>query len=145
MIDRPQSDPLADARTDPRAPFGPGPTGLYRDPARGKIAGVCAGLADYFGVRVGGLRLALILLSIFGFFAPVLVAYVVLAVLLNPRPAKLFKDSDDEAFWRSVVRRPTDTVSGLARRFRDLDDRLVRMERRVTSPDEVLRAQFRQL
>jgi phage shock protein C len=64
---------------------------------------------------------------------------------LNRKPAHLFKDSDDEAFWRSVVRRPTDTVSGLARRFRDLDDRLVRMERRVTSPDEVLRAQFRQL
>jgi phage shock protein C len=126
-------------------PFGPGPTGLYRDPARGRIAGVCAGLADYFGVRVSGVRIALIILSVAGFFGPVLVGYVVLAVLLNRKPAHLFKDSDDEAFWRSVVRRPTDTVAGLARRFRDLDDRLVRMERRITSPDEVLRAQFRQL
>ncbi len=126
-------------------PFGPGPTGLYRDPKRGKIAGVCAGLSDYFGVKVGGVRLALILLSVFGFFGPVLVGYVVLAVLLNPRPPHLFKDSDDEAFWRSVVRRPADTVSGLARRFREMDDRLARMERRVTSPDEVLRARFRDL
>ncbi len=126
-------------------PFGPGPTGLYRDPAHGKIAGVCAGLAAYFGVKVGGLRVALILLSCFGFFGPVLVGYIVLAVLLHPKPAHLFKDSDDEAFWRSVVRRPADTVSGLARRFRALDDRLARMEHSVTSPDEVLRAQFRQL
>ena len=126
-------------------PFGPGPTGLYRDPKNGKVAGVCAGLADYFGIKVGGLRLALILLSVFGFFGPVLVGYIVLAVLLHPKPAHLFRDSDDEAFWRSVVRRPTDTVSGLARRFREMDDRLARMERRVTSPDEVLRARFREL
>jgi phage shock protein C len=130
---------------DGQAPFGPGPTGLYRDPAHGKIAGVCAGLGAYFGVRVGGVRIALIILSIFGFFVPVLVAYIVLAVLLHPKPDHLFKDSDDEAFWRSVNRRPADTVSGLARRFRALDDRLARMEHRVTSPDEVLRAQFRQL
>jgi len=128
-----------------RAPFGPGPGGLYRDPSRGKIAGVCAGLADYFGVKVGGVRLALILLSVFGFFGPVLVGYVVLAVLLQTKPAHLYRDSDDEAFWRSVSRRPADTVSGLSRRFRALDDRLARMERRVTSPDEVLRARFREL
>jgi phage shock protein C len=136
------------SRNQPReeqAPFGPGPTGLYRDPEHGKIAGVCAGLGAYFGVRVGGVRLALILLSVFGFFGPVFVGYVVLAVLLHRRPAHLFKDSDDQAFWQSVVRRPADTVSGLARRFRALDDRLARMEHRVTSPDEVLRAQFRQL
>jgi phage shock protein C len=126
-------------------PFGPGPTGLYRDPARGKIAGVCAGLGDYFGVRVGGVRIALVLFSLFGFFGPVLVGYIVLAVLLKPKPAHLFRDSDDEAFWRSVVRRPADTVSGLARRFRDLDNRLIKMEHRITSPDEALRARFRDL
>src|ERR1700753_2005518 len=91
---------------NPQEPFGPGPTGLYRDPQNGKIAGVCAGLAAYFGVKVGGLRVALILLSVFGFFGPVVVAYIVLAVLLHPKPAHLFKDKDDEAFWRSVVRRP---------------------------------------
>ena len=130
---------------NPQEPFGPGPTGLYRDPQNGRIAGVCAGLAAYFGVKVSGVRIALVLLSIFGFFGPVVVAYIVLAVLLHPRPAHLFKDSADEAFWRSVVRRPADTVSGLARRFRELDQRLARLERQVTSPDEVLRAQFRQL
>jgi phage shock protein C len=127
------------------ADFGPGPTGLYRDPKHARIAGVCAGLADYFGVNRRGLRIALIILSCVGFFGPVLVGYVVLAILLHPKPARLFKDSDDEAFWRSVNRRPADTVSGLARRFREMDDRMVKMERRVTSPDEVLRAQFKNL
>lgn len=133
------------SQQDAEADFGPGPTGLYRDPKHARIAGVCAGLADYFGVNRRGLRIALIILSCVGFFGPVVVGYIVLAILLHPKPAKLFKDSDDEAFWRSVNRRPADTVSGLARRFRDMDDRLVKMERRVTSPDEVLRAQFKNL
>jgi phage shock protein C len=125
--------------------FGPGPSGLYRNPTDGKIAGVCAGLADYFGVRAKGLRIALVILSLVGFFGPVLVGYIVLAVLLSPRPARLYKDAEDEAFWHSIARRPADTVGGLSRRFRDLDDRLARMERRVTSPEEVLRARFRDL
>jgi len=64
------------------ADFGPGPTGLYRDPKHARIAGVCAGLADYFGVNRRGLRIALIILSCVGFFGPVLVGYVVLAILL---------------------------------------------------------------
>jgi len=125
--------------------FGPGPTGLYRNTDEGRIAGVCAGLADYFGFSARGIRIALVLLSIFGFFGPVLVGYVVLAVMLQPRPSRLYRDAEDEAFWRSVARRPADTVSGLTRRFRELEDRLARMERCVTSPDEVLRARFREL
>ena len=32
---------------DAQTTFGPGPAGLYRDPKRGRIAGVCAGLSDY--------------------------------------------------------------------------------------------------
>jgi phage shock protein C len=133
------------SQQDAEADFGPGPTGLYRDPQHARIAGVCAGLANYFGVNRRGLRWALIILSCVGFFGPVVVGYIVLAILLHPKPAKLFKDSDDEAFWRSVNRRPADTVSGLVRRFRDMDDRMVKIERRVTSPDEVLRAQFKNL
>jgi phage shock protein C len=131
--------------TDTNAQFGPGPTGLYRNKERGRIAGVCAGLADYFGVKVCGVRLTLIILSLIGFFGPVLVGYVVLAILLNTAPPHLYKDKEDEAFWRSVTRRPAETVGGLARRFRTLDERLAKLELRVTSPEEALRAQFRNL
>ena len=132
--------------TDPRDnSFGPGPAGLYRNPEMGHIAGVCAGLGDYFGVRAGNIRIALVILSFFGFFGPILLGYIVLAVLLPRRPPRLYRDSDDEAFWRSVARHPGDTVSGLTRRFRELEGRLAHLERRVTSPDEALRARFRDL
>ena len=36
--------------TDRQSPFGPGPTGLYRNVEKGRIGGVCARLADHFGV-----------------------------------------------------------------------------------------------
>ena len=130
---------------DRQEAFGPGPTGLYRIPDAGKIAGVCAGLADYFGISPRALRIALVILSVFGFFGPVVVGYVVLAVLLQPKPIRLYRDAEDEAFWRSVARRPADTVSGLIRRFREMDNRMARLEHRVTSPDEALRARFRDL
>jgi phage shock protein C len=125
--------------------FAANPAGLYRNPARGYLAGVAAGIADYFGVQPRVVRIMLVVLSLFGFFGPILVGYVVMAVLLPARPPHLYRDREDEAFWHSVARRPADTVGGLARRFRDLDSRLARMERRVTSPDEVLRARFRDL
>lgn len=132
--------------TDPRGDaFGPGPAGLYRNPVDGHIAGVCAGLGDYFGVPARNIRIALVLLSVFGFFGPVLLGYIVLAALLPRRPPRLYRDPEDESFWRSVARHPADTVSGLTRRFRELEGRLTRLERRVTSPDEALRARFREL
>ena len=44
------------------------------------VAGVCSGLADYFGLRVNGLRIAFILTSLF-FLVPVLVYLVCWLVL----------------------------------------------------------------
>ena len=60
--------------------------GLYRDPARGWIAGVAAGLAERFGVSAGVIRLCFLLMAFMG--TPVLagVLYAVLAVLMPARP-----------------------------------------------------------
>jgi phage shock protein C len=59
--------------------------GLYRDPDRGMIAGVCAGIADYLGVRTFLVRLAAVFALCF-FVFPVLIAYVVLAFFLPRQP-----------------------------------------------------------
>ena len=47
-------------------------------------AGVCSGLADYYGLRVNGLRIAFIITSFF-FAIPVL-AYIVLWLVLPKYP-----------------------------------------------------------
>ncbi|HET8728507.1 MAG TPA: PspC domain-containing protein, partial [Alphaproteobacteria bacterium] len=44
----------------------PDPTRLYRNPDRGMILGVCAGLADYFGMKDWHIRgLAILFLCVF--------------------------------------------------------------------------------
>ena len=55
---------------------------LFRDMKRGKIAGVCAGLAQYFGMDISLMRIIWILVFIFtvGFIS--VVAYVILWVVL---------------------------------------------------------------
>ena len=44
------------------------PAGLVRDMNRAKVAGVCAGLGGYFGVKTKNVRLLYILMSEFGFW-----------------------------------------------------------------------------
>jgi phage shock protein PspC (stress-responsive transcriptional regulator) len=72
--------------------------GLFRDPARGWIAGVCAGLGERFGVVPGVIRLVFVLFALTG--TPVLAAivYAVLAVLVPARP--LIIDAAYRRRWR---------------------------------------------
>jgi phage shock protein C len=60
--------------------------GLYRDPAQGWIAGVCAGLGERFAVNAGAIRLVFILLALLGTPILAVVLYAVLAVLIPVRP-----------------------------------------------------------
>jgi phage shock protein PspC (stress-responsive transcriptional regulator) len=60
--------------------------GLYRDPARGWIAGVAAGLGERFGVSAGVIRLVIVVMALAG--TPILagVLYAVLSVLMPAKP-----------------------------------------------------------
>ena len=55
---------------------------LFRDMKRGKIAGVCAGLAQYFGMDISLMRIIWILVFIFTVGFVSVVAYVILWVVL---------------------------------------------------------------
>jgi phage shock protein C len=117
---------------------------LYRDPRHGWIAGVCAGLADYFGLGRGVVRV-LTLICLMAFTLPTLVAYLIAAVVLERRPEAMRGSRDEEAFWRSVRLEPSRTARDLARKFQDMERRLRAAEARVTSSDFKLRQQFRDL
>ncbi|HWI28650.1 MAG TPA: envelope stress response membrane protein PspC [Stellaceae bacterium] len=117
---------------------------LWRNPDRGIIAGVCAGIADYIGVEPVVARLVAVLGLVF-FFPPTLAAYVILAVVLRPKPRALYGSREEEQFWRGVNAAPADTVQGLKMKFRDLEARLGQMETQVTSGDFELHRKFRDL
>ena len=125
---------------------GPNPHRLARNVRRGKIAGVCAGLADYFGWRVKWVRLAAILLTVFFFPMPIFI--YVAAAFFMPRgetASARYADPEEERFWRTYSVKPRMTYAELKHRFRAIDARIADMERAVTSDEYTLRKQFRDL
>lgn len=119
------------------------PTRLYRDPGQGKIGGVCAGLAEYFGFDLTLTRV-LTVVCLFMFPATFMV-YIVLWVLLPNKPRQLYRDEEDRDFWRGVRISPAATLSDVRHRFRSADAKLQRMERYVTSRNFQLDREFQDL
>lgn len=78
------------------------PLGLYRDPESAVIFGVCAGLAGRIGVNPWGVRV-LALVALVLMTAPVVTAYLLMALLL-PRPGLVWRGRREERdFWRSAA------------------------------------------
>ncbi len=117
---------------------------LWRDREHGVIAGVCAGIADYIGAERVVVRLIAVAGLIF-FFVPTAAAYLILAVVLPPKPPTLYASRDEEKFWRGVNTAPADTFGALKGKFRDLEERLGRMESQIASGDFELHRKFRDL
>ena len=110
------------------------PHRLYRDKENAILAGVCAGLSDYFGLNRKGLRLIVAVGTVF-FLPFMVVAYIILTIILPAKPEDLYKDESQEKFWRGVSMAPSDVFSNLSHRFRELDVRLQKMEAYITSKE----------
>ncbi len=127
------------------SPFdSPNPHRLYRNPRRGYVAGVCAGIADYFGIQPFLVRLAVLIGLVF-FSLPLLIAYFIAALALPPRPEQLYRTEDEEVFWRTVAIKPDRSLAGLAQRFRDFENRVAGLEAYVASKEYELNRAIRDL
>ena len=115
---------MTDARANPHR--------LYRDGENAVVAGVCAGIAEYFGLNRKGVRIVVAFSALF-FLPFVAVSYVVLALVLPVKPVEVNVDREKAEFWRNVSNAPSDVFSNVKHRFRELDRRLQRMEAFVTS------------
>jgi phage shock protein C len=110
------------------------PHRLFRDKEHAVLAGVCAGIAEYFGLNRKGVRLVTFLIILFPpFFGFVIISYIVLAIVLPVKPGDLFESSEQAEFWRGVSNAPSDVFGALRHRFRELNHRLEKMEAFVTS------------
>lgn len=108
---------------------------LYRDPEHRIIAGVCAGIAEKHGLPRLLVRLIAVLLLLTPLTLFVVIAYCVAAFVIPQKPRDLYRSPDEEVFWRSVNRAPSDTFGQLRHRFREMENRLRRMEAYVTSKE----------
>ncbi|HET6655595.1 MAG TPA: PspC domain-containing protein [Gammaproteobacteria bacterium] len=77
---------------------------MYRDSERGVILGVCAGIAEYFGWPLWLTRVVTFGLGWF-FTVPVVIAYIVAALLMPERPLRYYGDVEERAFWHVHSRR----------------------------------------
>ena len=132
---------------------------LYRNPVKGKIAGVCAGLADYFGWETWLVRILVVSGVLFGM--PFLIfIYVAAWFILDKAPqssskashdsfenmnsAKSHQSVNDDISNESIkVKRrvwqagepPKQAFYDISRKFKLLERKLQVMEHYVTSPE----------
>ena len=142
---------------------------LYRDPSRGKICGVCVGVADYFGLEIWVVRIIAVTALLF-FQFPIFIAYIVAYMVLEPKPGtsrydkyNIFKGKGRRHSFRKKNRTkqsesattvqqvwkkggvPGQTLKNLNRQFKTIENRLQTMETYVTSKQFELRKEFQNL
>jgi len=130
---------------------------LYRDAEQGKIAGVCAGIADYFGWETWLVRILVVSMVLFGM--PFLIlGYVAAWFILDKSPEQNNKNKfhsgknvyrEDTNFngdvsnesikvkariWQSGEP-PKQALHDIRRKFRSLERKLQAMEQYVTSAE----------
>jgi len=117
---------------------------LYRDRKNGKICGVFAGLADYFGIDPIFLRVIGLVGLLFS--GPVMfVGYFALCFLMDPKPADLFESKAEDEFWKGVRTQPKNTIRDVRHKFREIERRLRAAEAHVTSREYKLNKEFEDL
>ena len=71
-------------------------TRLYKNRRKGKVSGVCAGVADYFGISPTPLRVILAVSLITPFWLPSLVVYLLASWILEDTPVEETPISSEE-------------------------------------------------
>jgi len=118
---------------------------LLRDREKGRFLGVCAGLADYFGFDLGMTRIVTFL-ALLLFTPAILLTYFALVLMLPVKPpSEEVVDVAEQAFVKSVRSEPQAVLSGVRHRFRELELRLQKLEKYVTSPSYNLDKEFESL
>lgn len=118
--------------------------GLRRIPEHGVVAGVLAGVAEYFDWNVRLLRAGVVIVFIFSGFFPIVLAYLVLWYVMDPAPAGASRGSFAAPFGRDEPPRQASTTE-LRSRFARLEERLGNMEECVTSREFELRQELKKL
>lgn len=120
-------------------------TRFYRDKRRGKLMGICAGIADYTGFDVNLVRVCFVA-AVFMSGGSILPFYFIAGFVTPVRPYGLAsEDKQDKKFWQGVRASPARAASDINSRFRDLDRRLADIESYVTTENRSLAREIEQL
>src|SRR6185436_10995637 len=121
-------------------------TTLYRDKRKGKIMGVCAGIAEYTGINLLWIRIGLILALCTPPLAPIaMTAYILAGFFLPTSPSDLYEDKEEQNYWQRVRQSPARTSREIRARFRDIDRRLAEVETYYVTSNPRLSAEIERL
>ena len=123
----------------------PSRTSFYLDKRNGKIMGVCAGIADYTGLDVTLVRIAMVAAIILGSGA-LLPVYFITGWIANDQPREIATDNKDERkFWQGVRASPSQSARDIRGRMREIDRRLADIEVYVTTENRSLAREIEEL
>lgn len=116
---------------------------LYRDPANGRIAGVCAGIAARFDMETWLVRIIAFSIAItnFGLF---FIIYIAAWLLMDKKP-EVAAEHETVTVKSKVWQRgesPTQAIREISQQFDRVEQKLQRMERVVTSREFELHKEF---
>ncbi|ABE55758.1 phage shock protein C, PspC [Shewanella denitrificans OS217] len=120
---------------------------LYRNAKAGKIAGVCAGIAEYFNFETWLVRVLAVSIFLLGGTGFVFVIYIALWMILDEKPKSLddkFDHKDIEVkkkVWQAGEP-AKQALFDVNRQFTKLEIRLQQLERHVTSDNFDLKRQI---
>lgn len=124
---------------------------LYRDTVNGKLTGVCAGLANYFGLETWLVRILVISAALLGGSFLVLLAYIAMTFMLEKQPASYREEMKSQQEhklknkpWQQG-QTPDALLSTLERDFETLETKLRSMEAYVTSDTFKVNREFNKL
>ena len=97
------------------------------------LFGVCKGMADHLNFPVFWFRVIVVAATLFTGIWPVIIAYIVAALIMKPEPVVPFESQSDAEFYNSYTTSGPMALQRLKDTFDNLDRRIQRMESIVTS------------
>lgn len=108
--------------------------GLYRSRS-GVLLGVFKGVSSYFDFSVGWLRTIGIVVFIFSGFWPIVVLYLIAALLMKPEPVIAPGSPDETEFYNSYTNSRSGAAHRMKKQYDTLNRRIQRMEDIVTNKE----------
>jgi len=123
---------------------------LYRSPQGGKIAGVCAGIAEYLNSEVWLVRVIAVSIFLLGGSGVILVIYIAMWMILDIKPLvrqhdENYKDIEVKKKVWQAGEPAKQALFDVNRQFSTLEMRLQRLEKHVTSDTFDLKRQINNL
>ncbi|MCW3171014.1 envelope stress response membrane protein PspC [Shewanella subflava] len=123
---------------------------LYRNPQAGKIAGVCAGIAEYFNFEVWLVRVVAASILLLGGSGFIVVIYIAMWMILDVKPRSqshldAHKDIEVKKKVWQAGEPAKQALFDVNRQFASLESRLQKLEKHVTSDTFDLKRQINNL